>query len=176
MVLTRSGDLVSPPKLLPPMSALTYIRSPLPPAPSRASRSARGCDPGSFQRAASVLGHGLWDFACMLLRGESLFSAALQLSCTQALQASNQSFWGLILPVRGSRMGSLVWRPGFSLVWESLRDCDHPLVCGLPTQRCGSWLCCFCSPTHLLWLLLYTFGCGKSFMLAFRSFLLIVAL
>ena len=140
MVLISSSHLVSSPKLLPPMSVLTsgvlYL------LPLRGLQD-QHVDV-TLAPVNNCLSAGTWTmwFCMHALRGESLFSAALQLSCTEALLSSNQSFWGLIFPVHDSWMGNPVWSLGLSLFWESLCDCDYPLVCGLPTQRCGCWLYC----------------------------------
>ena len=102
------------------------------------------------------------------LREQSIFSTALQLSCMQSLQMFELAF-------SSSEARCEAWIP-CSLGWTSAIVIIFLFVGRLPA---GVHLDYTKFPSFLpifLWFLLYVFRCGRSFLLAFRSFSLIVAL
>ena len=174
MVLISSSDLVSSPKLLPPMSVFTsgvlYL------LPLRGLQ-----DPhvdvtlAPFNNCLSAGAWTMW-FCMHALRGESCFlqpssCPAHKLCCHQTSHSGGSFSHAWLLDGEPSvELGPLTLLGEPLLLWlSSCLWAAHPEV-GVLT------LLCFCSPTHLQWFLLYIFGCGKSFLLVFRSFLLVVAL
>ena len=84
---------------------------------------------------------------------------------------------GSSLQCRTPGLGSQMWGSEPTLFQENLYDCDHLLFCGSPTWQCGLNYTMSLPLLPISWrFLLYTFSCGKSFLLVFRSFLSIVDL
>ena len=141
-------------------------------SPGDAPSSASSSYPGVFQTTDFAGTQTKWDFMYTLWE----WSLCLQSSVFSKVSPpgfQSETFWGYILPKYRAWCGG--WNP--CLLEEDLYGCDIPPVCRWPTSGYGSQLDCISvPPTSLVWLLLYTCSCGKSFLLVFRLFSKIIAL
>ena len=112
------------------------------------------------------------DILCMPFKCEvSLSCSTLALPYANPTGLQSKMFWGLNFLVRDPGLGSLMWGLDPSLLGENLYNCDYPFACESPTWGCGlDYTMSLPLLPILLWLLLYNFSCGKSFLLVFRSF------
>ena len=154
--------------------------SPLPPVSWEGSlRSASDSDPVSFQITASVLGFRTCEIMHTPIKSKvSVSCNSLAFLHTSPAGFQSQIFRGLIFPVQDPWAGKPSVGPQTSC---SLRRTSAIVIIfllvghlsrgvGLDYAKSLSLI-----PISLLFLL-YTFSCGKSFLLIFKSFMLIVAL
>ena len=79
----------------------------------------------------------------------------------------SQMFWAFILLVKYPQAGESNVELGSLLFGGNLCNCNSPLMCGLPTQGCGSWLYHISTSTISLFMAFYIFICTRSFLLVF---------
>ena len=133
-------------------------------------RSAHGSDPGSFQISVTVLGPGVCENCVYPLRMESLFPTALWVSCTQVPLA----FKDRHSRASSSHAGPLNWGAhcGAQTPHSSGRTSAIVIILPCVVHPPGDvGLDCTAAPhliSGLLWLFLYIFSSGKSFLLVFR--------
>ena len=115
-----------------------------------------------------------WNLKCVRfcvspLRTETLCPTVLQLFCTQAVLVFKTRYsGGLSSQCWTPRLGILMWGLDHLLLGENLCHCDYPLICGSPSQGCGSWIYCVAaSPPNsygsfFIYLVLETLLCWSS--------------
>ena len=131
-------------------------------------------DPGSFQTAASVLGLRVSEFLCTPYKTEGAVSySPLALLDVSPAVYQSQRYGGSSSPCSYPRLGSPLW----GLELPLLRGCDIPPTCGFQCWGvCPSQIMCPPLLPVSVWLFLFIFSCGKSFLLVFGSFSEIVSL
>ena len=141
-------------------------------------RSSSESDPGSFQITAFVLGLRMCEILYISIKSRySLSCSTLALLNTSPDAFQSQTFWGVFFLVQDP----LAWKPtvGPQILTsgENFHNFNFSLPCGSVLQRFRSGLYQELAliPISLLFLR-YIFSCGKSFLLVFTSFMLIVVL